>query len=133
MLSSYPDEILINIFKYLTTEEIFDLEKIYNVEFRLNEYFWEPRCQIPRRVNCHLSNYEIIKKFINNRVCFNCDKPIEFGYIFLINQGYRDDNYYLENYHKECIKPQQKLSKKLGLYISPISGEKLMGILSVGI
>lgn len=128
MLSSLPNEILINIFKYLTTEEIFDLEKIYNVEFRLNEYFWEPRCPIPKSKYCKLSYYDIVKKFNKGKICFSCDKNIIFEYIFLINQGYQDDGYYLECYHKECISKIQKMSSKLGLYRSPISEEKLMGI-----
>ena len=133
MLNSLPNEILINILDYLAPDEIFDAEKAFKIEYRLNDFFWESRCPIPRLENCRLSFYDITKKFINKKECFNCDKPVDLEYIFLINHGYKDECYYLENYHKNCIKPFQKLSKKLGMYKSPISGENLMGIFSIGV
>ena len=44
-----------------------------------------------RLENCRLSFYDITKKFINKKECFNCDKPVDLEYIFLINHGYKDE------------------------------------------
>ena len=133
MISKFSDDVLIVIFNFLTAKEIFNVEEATLKEYKLTDYFWEKRSPIPKSEDCWLSYYDIVKRFIKNKVCFNCNQFLPLKYIYLINQGFRDDGYYLEGYHKTCIKPIKKLSKSIGMYISPISGEQLMGLESSGI
>ena len=55
MLSNLTDDLLTEIFKYLTEKEIFELEKASGEEYRLTNLFWEKRSPIAKIESCILT------------------------------------------------------------------------------